>query len=111
MVCFGAATISCGSSDGSPQSVDRPVDGTILVHVYWDGSGLAGKRVELVEPGVESTTDKNGLARFDVPPGEYTVRAYEINHGGPGLPYYDTEVRVSAGGTVRVEIVDCLPCV
>lgn len=111
MICVGAVMISCGESDGNIQSFERDVSGTVIVYVYWDGNGLPDKRVEVVELGVEMTTDEAGVAEFEVPPGDYTVRAYEINVGGPGLSHLDTKVTVPAGQTIRVEIVDCLPCV
>ena len=85
--------------------------GTVLVHVHWDGQGLAGKRVELLELHRALTTDEEGFAKFVVPVGDYTLRAYEINRGGPAMLYVDTKVTVVRNQVLRVEIVDCLPCV
>ena len=85
--------------------------GNVVVHVHWDGQGLPDKRVELVELKRVKTTNEEGLAVFVVPVGNYTLRAYEINRGGPALRYVDTEITVTKGEELRVEIVDCLPCV
>jgi hypothetical protein len=46
-----------------------------------------------------------------VPTGTFTVRVYEINRGGPALPWVDTKVTVTAGEEALVDVVDCLPCV
>jgi hypothetical protein len=85
--------------------------GKVVVHVHWDGQGLPGKRVEVVELKRVKTTNDEGLAEFFLPAGNYTLRAYEINRGGPALRYVDTDIKVTAGEEIRVEIVDCLPCV
>ena len=68
-------------------------------------------RVELVEAGMELKTNQDGLAEFVVPAGRYTLRAYEIIRGGPGLPYVDMDVTVEKKRVTRVEILNCLPCV
>jgi hypothetical protein len=83
--------------------------GTIVVYVHWGDQGLPDKRVELVELKRVLTTDEEGLAEFVVPVGDFTVRAYEINRG-PTWEYIDTEVTVTSGDEVRVDIIDCIPC-
>jgi hypothetical protein len=103
--------VSCSEDDpaGVPSQTD--VYGTVVVFVHWNGQGLADMRVGLVEPGIELKTDEEGLAEFVVPAGRYTLRAYDINQGGPGLRHVDTDVMVEPEHTVRVEIANCLPCV
>lgn len=110
-ICIGALMISCGDSDNNLRPADVGDSGAVVVYVYWDGHGLPDKRVELVELGVEMSTDEAGVAEFKVPPGDYTVRAYDINTGGPPLLHFDTEITVGADETIRVEIEDCLICV
>ena len=116
-VCLAALVTSCGESANpfvqpveSSQRKSYAV-GTVVVRVHWDGQGLPDKRVELVELKLAMTTDEEGFAEFVVPIGVYTLRAYEINRGGPAMRYIDTRVTVAANDVVRVEIVDCLPCV
>lgn len=108
-LCLAALIMSC--SEGGLRPVETPQSGTVVVYVYWDGQGLSGYRVELVELGVEMTTNDDGLAEFVVSPGAYTLRAYGINEGGPGAPYIDMDVTVDSDDTTRVEIMSCLPCV
>lgn len=116
-VCLAVLVTSCGDTTAP---VVQPVEssprkmfavGTVVVRVHWDGQGLPNKRVELVELKLAMTTDEEGFAEFVVPIGNYTLRAYEINRGGPGLLYVDTAVTVKPNEVVRVDIVDCLPCV
>ena len=61
--------------------------------------------------GIVSTTDEEGLAEFVVPIGDYTLRAYDINRGGPVLRYIDQKITVIPNDEIRVDVVDCLPCV
>ena len=107
IVAAGALGVSCGGD--TPES--PAADATLEVLVHWDDAGIAGKRVEVLELGVEKITDANGMARFALPAGGYTLRAYEINAGGPGLLYVDEPFTVKAGETTHVEVEDCLPCV
>lgn len=116
-VCLAALVTSCGDTTAP---VMPPVEssqtklfavGTIIVRVHWDGQGLPGKRVEVVELRRVMTTDEEGFAEFIVPKGDYTVRAYDINRGGPAMWYVDTRVTVVPNGVIRVEVIDCLPCV
>jgi len=111
-----ALVTSCGEStdpvvpvDSNPAMMAQV--GTLLVFVHWEGDGVAGKRVELLEPHREMKTDEEGVAEFVVRPGTYTVRVYDINRGGPPRWYVDTNATVVAGEVTRVEVVDCLPCV
>ena len=69
------------------------------------------KRVEVLELHLTGKTDAAGYAKFDLPAGEYTLRAYDINRGGPPMLYLDTSVTITAGKELRIEVLDCLPCV
>jgi hypothetical protein len=93
------------------QFVAAPVRGHITVFVHWQEQGVPGHRVELLQTGASHTTDESGIVRFSVRPGNYTVRIFDLNHGGPPLWITDYPVSVKAGATVQVEAVDCLPCV
>jgi hypothetical protein len=104
LCCMG---ISCGG--GSP--LQPWPDSRLVVFVHWDDTGLADKRLEVVELGIVKITDASGLAVFPLPAGTYTLRAYDINMGGPGREFVDRTVTTRRGDTTRVEVADCLPCV
>ncbi len=110
-------TASCQNATSPVRSPDSnepfaPVEpGKLVVFVFWDGQGVPDKRVEVLELRLTGKTDEAGFATFDLPPGEYTLRAYDINRGGPASLYIDTIVTIEVGKEARVEILDCLPCV
>ena len=114
-VCVAALVTSCGETTAPvlPPAQSSPAvmlqGGTVLVYVHWGEQGIPDKLVELVELGKSLMTDEEGFAQFAVLPGDYTVRAYEINRG-PTWEYIDTKVTVTPGEELFVEIVDCIPC-
>ena len=97
-------------AEGSYRSA-KLESGTVVVFVHWQGEGVPDKRVELVELGIDGVTNADGIAAFKVPVGDYTVRIYDINRGGPALRFVDEKVRVTVDAESRIEVVDCLPCV
>ena len=115
-MCVAALVTSCGETTDPVVPLESNLAvmaqvGTIQVFVHWDGDGVSGKRVELLERHRVMKTDEEGVVEFVVRPGDYTVRVYDLNLGGPPLRYVDTKVTVVAGEVTRVEVVDCLPCV
>lgn len=86
-----------------------PSQGFLVVFVQWDGQGVPGRRLEIVELGLVQVTNGEGLARFVLLPGTYTLHA-DVNTPGPPIGV-NLSVTVRRGQTTRVEIVDCLPCV
>ena len=101
------AALGCeGTTDPPPAT-----RASLTVFVQFDDQGVPGKHIEVLENGLSRDTNHDGLAKFALPPGDYTVRAYGINVGGPSVQYIDTPVTVRAGRDNRVEIFDCLPCV
>ncbi len=99
--------VSCGRT--SPQSPE--FESHLVVYVHWGDTGLAQKRLEIVELGVVKLTDASGIAVFTLPAGTYTLRAYGINVPGPPPAFVDIAVTTTWRRTTRVEVVDCLPCV
>jgi hypothetical protein len=83
----------------------------IIVHVNWQSQGIAGIKIVLIETAETLYTDANGIAKFNVKAGHYTVRAFDINRGGPGLQSLDFDVEVQARKTTTLDVVDCLGCV
>ncbi len=120
-LCIAAGLLimaACSSSDSPvrPGDTSNSSDewmgkGLLVVQVYFDGQGIPDKRIEIVELGVERTTNEAGYAKFYVPAGEYTVRAYNINRGGPPLLHIDVQTIIAPGKEERVRIFDCLVCV
>jgi hypothetical protein len=97
-------------SDNSTTLVQPAATGSLVVQIYYDDQGIPDKRVELVEPKLERTTNASGVVTFVVPAGDYTLRAYEINRGGPVMQHIDMDVTITAGGKAQVRVFDCLPC-
>lgn len=97
---------SCG--DDTPHD---PGASWVRVYVHWGAMGVAGKRIEVLELATESLTDSTGIATFQVPAGQYTVRAHGINTPGPPPLFVERSVGTTRGKTAIVDIVDCLPCV
>ena len=100
-----------GSCQDATAPVQLPDSGKLVVRVFWNDQGVPDKRVEVLELHLTGKTDEAGYATFDLPAGEYTLRAYDINRGGPSMLYIDTSVTITAGKEVRIEVLDCLDCV
>ncbi len=82
----------------------------IIAYVHWQHEPIAGIKILLVETGDTLYTDSAGMASFTVPAGKYTIRAFDINRGGPVLISVDFGVAVKPGETTTVDIADCPPC-
>jgi hypothetical protein len=93
-----------------PPSGPQHSPGLIVVNVHWQGQGVPGIPVVLVQTRDSVCTGANGLAVFTVPGGHYVVRAYGINRGGPVMLSIDYPVDSRPGGVAIVDIPDCLPC-
>ena len=105
LICALLLMASCQEATSPSES------GKLVVRVVWDGQGLPDKHVEVLELNLTGKTDEAGYATFDLPAGGYTLRAYDINRGGPPMLYVDTKVTIMAGKEMRIEVLDCLPCV
>jgi hypothetical protein len=97
--------LACSDLGGKPTSPTL-----IIVEVHWGDQGVPSIPVVLVQTRDSVQTDSTGLATFSVSPGNYTVRAFGINRGGPVLEHIDFDVEARRGETAFVDIVDCLPC-
>ncbi|HUI09704.1 MAG TPA: hypothetical protein VL221_05205 [Bacteroidota bacterium] len=106
LVVLAVLLISC--RDFGP-----PVEQSLIVtHVHWGSQGIPGIKVVLVGFADTAYTNASGTVVFPVVPGSYTVRAFDINRGGPfGLGGVDYGVTAPAGSVGFVDIIDCLPCV
>ena len=57
----------------------------------------------------DQATDADGIARFEVAPGEYFVDA-QVCCIGPGFIEYHEPVQVVARQTAQVQLLACLKC-
>ena len=108
LICAVLLTAACHDATAPVAPVES---GKLVVRVFWHDQGVPDKHVEVLELQLTDKTDEAGYATFDLPAGEYTLRAYDINRGGPAMLYIDTIVTVVAGEEVRIEVLDCLDCV
>ncbi len=88
----------------------EPSPTLIITKVHWQDQGIPDIPIVLVQTGDSLKTDSTGVVVFSVTPGQYTIRAYGINRGGPVLRWIDFDVEAKKGETAFVDIVDCLPC-
>jgi hypothetical protein len=88
-----------------------PLQSQIVVHVTWQNQGVAGKKIVIVELAETTYTNAGGLAQFNVHPGHYTLRAFDIGTPGPGRPFIDLTVTAFAGEATPIDIFDCQACV
>lgn len=109
LVLCGSALVAGCADD--PEAPDPPRNGTISALVIDDGLNQPVEDVTItVTPGnIVMKTDSNGLAVFEVPPGEYFVDA-SVCCAGPGGIEYHLSVTVSEGETTRVKMQACLIC-
>ncbi len=94
----------------SDKGVEPTSPTLIIAKVHWGDQGIPDIPIVLVQTGDSLTTDSTGVALFSVTPGQYTIRAYGINRGGPVLRWIDFDVEARKGETSLVDIIDCLPC-
>jgi uncharacterized protein (DUF2141 family) len=99
--------VSCNDFSSGPPAPS----GLIVASVHWGNQGVPGVTVVLVQTGDTVVTGTNGLAVFSVPAGQYTVRAFGINRGGPTFLSVDFDVTAKPDSVAIVDIIDCLPCV
>jgi hypothetical protein len=74
------------------------------VHVLAGQNGEAGKTIEILGTGLSQKTDVEGRVVFEVGAGTHTVRAYDINQGGPCCAYVDQNAAVVAGDTTPADL-------
>jgi hypothetical protein len=84
--------------------------GSIIAYVHWGNQPIVNKKIVLVETSDTVYTDTSGQVKFNLPGGKYTVRAFDINRGGPVRLSIDFDVDLLPGRTAIVDIIDCLPC-
>lgn len=97
--------LGCGDDPATP------VPGSVVV-VVADRSlnePVEGVEVRLSPAGLVATTGADGIARFDVAPGDYFVDA-QVCCLGPGFIRYHEPVTVTAQQSAEITLDACLRC-
>jgi hypothetical protein len=83
----------------------------VFVHGGSDDFPVGGIKVELVERGEVRRTSEKGLAEFQVNPGNYTIRVYDLESPGPrALRTEEFLVEVREGEDRMIKVFDCVGC-
>jgi hypothetical protein len=88
----------------------HPAAGVIAVSVMDGGSPVSGVEIRIAPRGLTATTDSQGVAQFEVAPGDYFVDA-KLCCIGASLIEYHVPVTVASGESEAVELRACLVCV
>ena len=70
---------------------------------------VPGVAVKVTEPNLTVLTGPDGIARFTLFPGEYTLQA-SVCCLGPGFIEYEVPATVTAGETAEIMLNACLAC-
>jgi len=91
---------------------NTPKLGVIAVSVQEVGNytPINGIRVDVLQTNQTKMTDSTGVAAFEVNPGTYTLRVYNLQLGGPVIRSIDSIVTVMAGQADTVKYLECLAC-
>ena len=86
--------------------------GTVAVSVREVGSDIPvpGIQVDILQTNLTKTTDSTGVTAFQVDPGMYTVRVYNLQIGGPAVRNIDSTITVTPGQADTLKFFDCLMC-
>ena len=98
---------------GCDEGPSQPQTGFISVTVTDNNPSqlpVEGVKIEIAPIHLVLTTNEDGLAVFEVAPGDYFVDA-QVCCVGPGWIDYHVPVTVTAGETFEVELKACLSCV
>lgn len=103
--------LGCVVVAGCDEDPTRPATGFISVTVIdVDGPPVSGVVIRVVPADRTAITDAQGVAMFQLAPGDYFVDA-SVCCMGPGFIEYHVPVTVIAGETEAVELQSCLACV
>lgn len=108
LAMLGCSSVTLPNKPETQAATPEPEPGRVEVFVQWNEQGVPDRQVEVVELGMEQTTDATGHTTFTLPPGNYTLRAH-VNTPGP-RDHRDVAVTVASGETEQVEVWDCLVC-
>jgi hypothetical protein len=111
VLCASVLVCGCADDPEAPETLTPPEPGIISAFVVDENLNWPVENVTItVTPGnIVMTTNRDGLAVFEVAPGEYFVDA-SVCCAGPGGIEYHISVKVSEGETTRVKMEACLVC-
>lgn len=111
VLCASVLVYGCADDPEAPETLTPPEPGIISAFVVDENLNWPVENVTItVTPGnIVMTTNSDGLAVFEVAPGEYFVDA-SVCCAGPGGIEYHISVKVSEGETKRVKMEACLVC-
>ena len=112
MLFVSGFVVVLGCSDDpvrNPEQTRTGIVSVLVVDVSGD-SPVSGVEIAMPPSGLVSKTDRDGIAVFEVPPGDYFVDA-SVCCVGPGFIEYHISVTVVKGRTARVLLQACLACV
>ena len=97
---------------GCSNDLTQPTTGVLIVSVNDLSSQVPvpGVEIEITPVGLVSTTNNEGVAVFEVAPGDYFVNA-SVCCRGPGFIEYQVPITVAGGETQAVELQACLACI
>jgi len=99
VLLFTALLPSCSDRPTGPRPETAP--GQLVVYISLDRfldreQGSSGKRVQVLEAGVEGVTDSSGIVEFALESGAYTIRAH-----GRAAPTYRLLTKLQPSGVPR----------
>ena len=106
---------SVAQISGCSNDLTQPTTGVLIVSVNdqtvtSSQVPVSGVEIEITPVGLVSTTNNEGVAVFEVAPGDYFVDA-SVCCQGPGFIEYHVPITVAGGETQTVELQACLACI
>jgi hypothetical protein len=111
IICVFALVGGCGDDPETPAVPETQKSGIISVLVIDEGLNQTVEDVLItLTPGnIVLKTNKDGIAEFEVPAGDYFVDALVCCIGPGGIEYH-LPATVRVGETTRVKMLACLIC-
>ena len=100
---------------GCSNDPTQPTTGVLIVSVTdqtvtASQEPVSGVEIEITPVGLVSTTNDEGVAVFEVAPGDYFVDA-SVCCRGPAFIEFHVPITVAGGETQAVELQACLACI
>ncbi len=87
-----------------------PQTGTIIVSVVDGSTPVPNETITLLADSLVKITDKDGICKYEVSPGNYFVNAQLPGPGSKGYIYH-IPVEIKRGQTITIKLIACLLCV
>ena len=109
VLCVSVLVDGCADDTEAPEAAKPGIISALVVDENLNGP-VADVTSTVMPGNIVMKTDRNGLAIFEVAPGEYFVDA-SVCCAGVGDIEYHISIIVSEGETTRVKMEACLACV